>query len=266
MTEPPATPDPVPGRTGPAAPPADPGPAGVSVRARGLGHRFSGTADLFTGLDFDLLPGEVVGVCGPSGCGKSTLLSILAGWLPPHTGTLETTGIERTGWVFQNPFGVPGRTALDHVVLPLLAKGLDRAGAETLAGTAMADFRLEAVRDRPFRELSGGEAQRLMLARAVCSAPDLLLVDEPTAQLDLRTAGTVNRTLGAIARAGTIVVIATHDPHTREACTRVLDLAVAAGASSGGEDDGEDGGAAGAAAAGGRTPAPGAPPDGGAAP
>ncbi|MFC3999053.1 ABC transporter ATP-binding protein [Nocardiopsis sediminis] len=230
--------------TEPSAAP-DPGP-GAAVRARGLGHRFTGTADLFTGLDFDLLPGEVVGVCGPSGCGKSTLLSILAGWLAPHSGTLEATGVERTGWVFQNPFGVPGRTALDHVVLPLLAKGLDRSAAETRADEAMADFRLEAVRDRPFRELSGGEAQRLMLARAVCSAPDLLLVDEPTAQLDLRTAATVNRTLGAIARAGTIVVIATHDPHTREACTRVLDLATAAAGGANAEGGGGGDGAGGA--------------------
>jgi len=58
----------------------------------------------------------------------------------------------------------------------------------------------------------------------VCASPDLLLVDEPTAQLDLRTAGTVNETLGAIARTGTIVVVATHDPHTRDACTDVIDL------------------------------------------
>src|SRR5699024_12852266 len=64
----------------------------------------------------------------------------------------------------------------------------------------------------------------LMLARAVCASPDLLLVDEPTAQLDLRTAGTVNETLGAIARTGTSVGVATHDPHTRDACTDVIDL------------------------------------------
>ncbi len=67
-----------------------------------------------------------------------------------------------------------------------------------------------------------------MLARAICSAPDLLLVDEPTAQLDIITAATVNETLGAVARDGTIVVIATHDPHTRDACTQVIDLSVTA--------------------------------------
>ncbi|GIJ48441.1 hypothetical protein Val02_53270 [Virgisporangium aliadipatigenens] len=199
-----------------------------TVRGIGLGHRFSGTADLFTGLDFELQPGQVVGLCGPSGSGKSTLLSILATWVVPSTGRVERIGIARTGWVFQNPFGVRGRTAIDHVCLPLLARGLSRRAALARAGEALERFDLARVARQPFRELSGGEAQRLMLARAVCSAPDLLLVDEPTAQLDMATAATVNATLGAVAQDGTIVVIATHDPHTRAACTDVIDLATVA--------------------------------------
>ncbi|ASU85554.1 ABC transporter [Nocardiopsis gilva YIM 90087] len=197
------------------------------VRATGLTHRFPGTATLFADLGFELRPGRITGVCGPSGCGKSTLLSILAGWLTPVEGTLAMSGIDRTGWVFQNPYGVPARSALDHVTLPLLARGWDRPPAEKRAAAVMAGFDLAQVADQPFRELSGGESQRLMLARAVCSAPDLLLVDEPTAQLDLSTAATVNATLGNIAQEGTIVVIATHDPHTREACTEVIDMETA---------------------------------------
>lgn len=194
------------------------------VRAEKLGHRFPGTPMLFEGLSFTLLPGRITGLCGPSGCGKSTLLSLLAGWEEPVAGDITAEGVERTGWVFQNPFGVPGRSALDHVVLPLISRGERRDAAEETALAVMADFRLADLADRPFRQLSGGEAQRLMLARAACAAPDLLLVDEPTAQLDLRTAETVNETLGAMARAGTIVVVATHDPHTRQACTDVIDL------------------------------------------
>lgn len=194
------------------------------VRAENLGHRFPGTPMLFEDLSFTLVAGRITGLCGPSGCGKSTLLSLLAGWEEPITGSITTEGVERVGWVFQNPYGVPGRSALDHVVLPLIARGQRRAPAEEAALAVMADFRLDTLADRSFRQLSGGEAQRLMLARAVCASPDLLLVDEPTAQLDLRTAGTVNETLGAIARTGTIVVVATHDPHTRDACTDVIDL------------------------------------------
>lgn len=196
------------------------------VRGTGLGHRFEGTAQLFGGLDLELRPGRITGLCGPSGSGKSTLLSILAGWVKPAEGTLEMTGVGRTGWVFQNPYGVPGRTVVDHVSLPLLATGLPRRQAEARAMEVLASFRLENSAKKPFRALSGGEAQRLMLARAVCSAPDLLLVDEPTAQLDITTAATVNETLGAIAQDGTIVVIATHDPQTRAACTDVVDLSV----------------------------------------
>lgn len=197
------------------------------VHAQGLRHRFPGAADLFSDLSFEMSAGEVVGICGPSGCGKSTLLSILAGWQQPTEGRLDMVGITRTGWVFQNPHGVPGRTALDHVTFPLLTQGLTRRAAEQQAMQAMARFNLDQVHDRPFRALSGGEAQRLMLARSVCAAPDLLLVDEPTAQLDLTTGSTVNKALGNIAQEGTIVVIATHDPDTRAICMWVIDLAFA---------------------------------------
>ena len=89
----------------------------------------------------------------------------------------------------------------------------------------MSTFHLTKVAAREFRELSGGEAQRLMLARAIASKPDLLLVDEPTAQLDQRTANDIDSTLTGLAQGDAIVVIATHDPNTRAACTRVIDLA-----------------------------------------
>ena len=148
------------------------------VRAENLGHRFPGTPMLFEDLSFTLVSGRITGLCGPSGCGKSTLLSLLAGWEEPVTGSVTTEGVERVGWVFQNPYGVPGRSALDHVVLPLIARGQRRASAEETAMAVMADFRLDTLADRSFRQLSGGEAQRLMLARAVCASPDLLLVDD----------------------------------------------------------------------------------------
>jgi len=201
------------------------GTMGAVVRVRGLGHAFAPAPPLFTDLDLDLVPGEVVAVVGPSGSGKSTLLSILAGWVTPTAGTVERIGVAHVGWVLQNPHGVPRRTALDHVVLPLLARGLARRDAEDQAEQILDRFALAAVADRQFRALSGGEAQRLMLARAVATAADLLLVDEPTAQLDLTTAATVNAVLAGIAQDDAIVVVATHDPHTRDACTRVLDLA-----------------------------------------
>ncbi|MCH9275827.1 ATP-binding cassette domain-containing protein [Bifidobacterium amazonense] len=199
--------------------------APACVVTHDLAHRFPGTDVLFEHLDFAAEPGQTIAVCGPSGCGKSTLLSILAGWEKPYHGSVERIGIRRIGWVFQNPYGVANRTALDHVVFPLLAKGMRRRDAETQALDAMNLFDLGYAADRRFSDLSGGEAQRLMLARAVCSRPDLLLVDEPTAQLDTRTAHSVSHVLGNLAGQGMIVLIATHDPDTRDTCGRVLDLA-----------------------------------------
>ena len=180
------------------------------VSAHGLAHRFPGTDTLFEHLDFTIEPGHTVAICGPSGCGKSTLLSILAGWERPAEGTVERSGVDRI---------------LDHVVFPLLAKGERRRDAEPEAMAAMELFDLGYAAGRRFSDLSGGEAQRLMLARAVCSKPDLLLVDEPTAQLDTRTAHSVSHVLGNLAGQGMIVVVATHDPDTRDACERVIDLA-----------------------------------------
>ena len=195
------------------------------LKAIDLAHRFPGTDILFEHLDFEISPGQTVALCGPSGCGKSTLLSILAGWVKPWAGQVERDGIHRIGWVFQNPYGVPERTALDHVVFPLLCHGMSRREAIPEALQAMGLFDLEYAADRRFSELSGGEAQRLMLARAVCSHPDVLLVDEPTAQLDTRTAASVSEVLGNLAGQGMIVVVATHDPRARDACDRIIDLA-----------------------------------------
>ena len=127
-----------------------------SVSVHDLAHRFPGTDVLFEHLDFTAIPGQTVAICGPSGCGKSTLLSILAGWEKPYHGTVERKNVERVGWVFQNPYGVPGRTALDHVVFPLLAKGLRRREAEPQALEAMGLFDLEYAADRRVSRPSGG--------------------------------------------------------------------------------------------------------------
>jgi ABC-type lipoprotein export system ATPase subunit len=161
----------------------------------------------------------VYSLTGPSGSGKSTLLSILAGWLTPAEGTIDRPSGLRVGWIFQNPHGTAHRTALDHVALPLLARGLSTAVADRQAQERLEAVGLGELANRRFRDLSGGEAQRLMLARGLASAPGLFLIDEPTAQLDQRTAATVNAAIRSIAARDTIVVVATHDPRTREACT-----------------------------------------------
>jgi ABC-type lipoprotein export system ATPase subunit len=179
---------------------------------------------LFANLSFDLVPGGLTALVGPSGSGKSTLLGLLAGWTRPDDGTIERAGVEKVAWVFQNPHGVRARTVLDHVTLPVLAQGLDRTSAEDRAVQVLAGFGLADFARRPFRELSGGEAQRLMLARAVAVAPDLMLVDEPTAQLDRANSSSVIDVLGRLGGAGMIVVISTHDSRVIDACDSCVDL------------------------------------------
>lgn len=191
---------------------------------RGVGHSWVAGAPLFTDVDATLEAGRVCALVGPSGSGKSTLLSIVAGMQTPSSGVVERTDEERVVWVFQNPYGVAGRTALDHVALPGVAAGASRSRAVREALELLARFGLGRRAAARFSELSGGEAQRLMLARAVAARPGVMLVDEPTAQLDRATAREVNRTIGVLAAEGATVVVATHDEDTRAACDDVLDL------------------------------------------
>jgi ABC-type lipoprotein export system ATPase subunit len=165
-----------------------------------------------------------VALVGPSGSGKSTLLSLLGGFDSPRYGTMIREGVDRIGWVFQNPVGIPRRSALDHVVYPLLTQGMRRTDAEIHALDLLKTFGLADQAQTPFRQLSGGEAQRLMLARAVASAFDALLIDEPTAQLDPRSAATVIDVVRSLSSADRITVLASHDPRLVERCDRVINL------------------------------------------
>lgn len=210
--------------TGPLMKGDDERTPGKLVTLRDVGYTFTGDTWLFRSLNADLRPDRVYALVGPSGSGKSTLLSILAGWVKPSEGSIQRLNIGKTSWVFQNPIGVARRSVIDHVTLPYLARGLDVPQVEACARELLAQFGLAERASSEYRELSGGEAQRLMLARGVASGADLLLVDEPTAQLDVHTADTVNARLDALSRRGMIVVVATHDHRTRDAATDVIDL------------------------------------------
>jgi lipoprotein-releasing system ATP-binding protein len=192
--------------------------------ATGLGHRYPGRPWLFRGLTLEFEHERVYAVTGPSGSGKSTLLALLAGWLAPTEGTVTRPEGERVAWVFQNPYGVARRSARDHVSYPYLARGATPGVADRAAQEMLERFGLGSLATSEFRSLSGGEAQRLMFARAAAGAPPLLLVDEPTAQLDPISAATVNAVIGELAARGSVVVVATHDPATRAACTDHIDL------------------------------------------
>lgn len=189
-----------------------------------VGYAYDGQPALFQGLEADMRGGQSWAITGPSGAGKSTLLGLIAGWERPSSGSVDATGVKKTAWIFQNPHGQPHRTAIDHVIYPLAAAGSPRADAFDEAKRVLGMFDLVDVAARPFSSLSGGEAQRLMLARAVATKADLLLVDEPTAQLDRAAANVVNAVLGNLAARGAIVIVATHDAQTMSACEYRLAL------------------------------------------
>lgn len=192
--------------------------------ARELSFAHPGAVPLYTGLNFHAQSGDLVALTGPSGSGKSTLLSLLGGWLSPTSGNLEISGEGKISLVPQNPFGVSGRSLLDHVCLPLLAKGLRRAEAEESAIEKIRLVKLSEIADRPYRMLSGGERQRMLLARALASDPGMLLVDEPTAQLDVSAASEVCEVLSHLGERGVVVFVATHDSRVVNSCSKVVDL------------------------------------------
>lgn len=196
----------------------------MHVTLEAVGHRYPGGPWLFQGVNARFDAGYSYAITAPSGAGKSTLLALVAGWRAAAEGTIVREGIRKINWVFQNPYGMPRRSALDHVASPFLAAGLRRGQAQCEALELCARFGIAYLADRPFRSLSGGEAQRLMLARAVAARPELLLVDEPTAQLDTASSRRVSAAIGALCESGRIVLVATHDADTIASCDRRLDL------------------------------------------
>ena len=183
--------------------------------------------DILVEVDFSLVPGQTVALIAPSGAGKSTLLHIAGLLERPDAGevkinnapTSTMTDDARTklrrnsiGFVYQFHHLLPEFTALENVALPQTINGLDRAEARRRAKDLLDYLRLgPRALHRP-GELSGGEQQRVAIARAVANAPALLLADEPTGNLDPRTAEHVFATLMTLARAsGLAALVATHN-------------------------------------------------------
>jgi putative ABC transport system ATP-binding protein len=172
--------------------------------------------------------GEILAVMGPSGSGKSTLLHCLAGILTPQAGEVHFAGRridtlsepgrsalrrDRFGFVFQFGQLVPELTAEENVALPLLLAGVRRKQALTTARTWFQQLDLDGLAQRRSGELSGGQAQRVALARGLVSSPDVLFADEPTGSLDSLTGEHVMDLLSGVARTnGTTVVLVTHEP------------------------------------------------------
>jgi lipoprotein-releasing system ATP-binding protein len=209
-----------------AGAPSDP----AVLELRGIRRQFEmgdSTLEILKGADLRVARGEIVALVGPSGAGKSTLLHIAGLLEHPTAGEVLIDGVpvsalkdrERTrlrrveiGFVYQFHHLLPEFTALDNVVLPQLIAGKRRAEAAAKATALLTKLGLaERLQHRPSR-LSGGEQQRVAIARAMANAPRILLADEPTGNLDPRTAKRVFDEFIALARAeGVSGLIATHN-------------------------------------------------------
>ena len=199
------------------APQAAPQPAGIlPLRLEGVGFQRDGQA-LVAGLAFELRAGLRTIVLGPNGSGKSVTLRLCHGLIAPTAGTVRWLGPAANGaararqaMVFQRPV-LLRRSALANVTYALALKGVPRARRRELALRALEQSGLAALAQRPARVLSGGEQQRLALARAWALRPEVLFLDEPTANLDPAGCRAVEGVIAAIHAAGTKIVMTTHD-------------------------------------------------------
>src|SRR5271163_1458089 len=199
---------------------------GTILAAHDLVLSFGETPAL-RGANFSVKRGEVVAVMGPSGSGKSTLLHCLAGILVPGEGEVWFGGRrldslsderrsalrrDRFGFVFQSGQLVPELTAEENVALPLLLSGTRRGPAMTAARKWFPALGLDGLESRRSGELSGGQAQRVALARGLVADPEVLFADEPTGSLDSLTGELVMDLMTSVAREeGTTVVLVTHE-------------------------------------------------------
>ncbi len=204
---------------------------------KGLGH---GALELFRGLSFMVRSGELVAIVGQSGAGKSSLLHLLAALDRPTAGevwvgqrqlsTLSSQAASafrnhEIGYVWQFHYLMPEFTAIENVAMPLLAAGLRRPEALTRAAKWLKEVGLADRAEHRSGELSGGEQQRVSLARALVTEPKVLLADEPTGDLDGRTAESVFELIQGLHRAhGLTSVIVTHNMEFARRCDRVLVL------------------------------------------
>jgi lipoprotein-releasing system ATP-binding protein len=218
-------------------------PVSPIIQVQGLEKTYQtarGKLTLFRNLDLEVKAGEMVAIVGQSGAGKSTLLHILGALDTPSAGTVycASTNVaaltqrqaaafrnREIGYVWQFHYLLPEFTALENVAMPLMARGVSRRDASAVAANWLREVGLEDRGEHRPGELSGGEQQRVALARSLVNNPRLLLADEPTGDLDEATAGLVFDLIARLhADHGLTSILVTHNMDLAAQCTRALRL------------------------------------------
>jgi len=213
------------------------------VEIRGLTKQFRKGEETITPLDevdLDFAEGEFLSLMGPSGSGKSTLLNLVAGIDPPTSGTIMVAGTEITrlsrsrladwrathlGYIFQTHNLIPVLTAYENVELPLLLRPMSRAERAKRVGIALEAVGLTDRADHYPRQLSGGQEQRVGIARAIVANPTVIVADEPTGDLDAKTSEQIQTLLGRLnVELGMTMLMVTHDPDVAAIADRQLHL------------------------------------------
>lgn len=192
------------------------------------------------GINLEMKQGEFLSLMGPSGSGKSTLLNLIAGLDKPTKGTISVVGEDlgelsegqlagwrsrHIGFIFQLYNLIPVLTAYENVELPLTLTNLTRRERDEQVKTALGVVGLGERMDHYPRQLSGGQEQRVSIARAIATDPTLLVADEPTGDLDAKSAGEILDLLGRLnSEFQKTIIMVTHDPHAAERASRQLHL------------------------------------------
>lgn len=181
--------------------------------------------EVLRGVTFAANPGESIAITGASGSGKSTLLHVLGGLETADHGSITLDGHQQIGFVFQFHYLLPDLSAVENVALPLLIARWKKRRAFERATELLRETGLDDRAEHPIAHLSGGEQQRVAVARALITEPKLLLADEPTGNLDDAISEQIGRTLVDYAHDhSAITIIATHSASLAGMCDRLLTL------------------------------------------
>lgn len=190
-----------------------------------------GQRQLFESLSFTLKGPGTISIMGPSGSGKSTLLGLISRQILPDSGTIaahhdddRTFTPPNPAWIFQNSPLLNRRTAVENVMLEVLLTSRSQETARRKAVRAMRELGILHLAKTQTYRLSGGEKQRIAVARAVAAEAQLILADEPTASLDSTSRQAVCQALNRAAEHGALVIVATHDSWVAENCDRNTSL------------------------------------------